>query len=68
MSEEKWVVYRGSIYNLGPIDHDALWRMSEAEWDDRPFTANATLITRGLTAEMAQAMINLTKEQCDGEI
>lgn len=60
--EEKWVVYRGSVYNTGRIYPNALWRMKEEEWDDRPYTARATLVARGLTGEVATAMVNLVNE------
>lgn len=62
--ERKFVVYRGSVYNTGLRDPNALWIMSEREWDAYLFPPpkNATLVARGLTREVANKMIDLTKE------
>ena len=64
MSEEKkFVVYRGSVYNTGLRDPVKLWVMSEYEWDEHlhHHSPNATLVARGLTREVANKMIDLTR-------
>lgn len=63
--EKKYVVYRGSVYNTGPVYPDALWIMSEYEWDEHAYhhSSSATLLARGLTKEVAKKMIQLTEEK-----